>query len=115
MSDKRRTRKNASDQFSFQDFAADEQVAPKRPGMLHSPTARTKTLVSKVSGVPQRQFWKDTEVAEFFNVTKATIWRWVKSEPGFPRPIKLAKGTTRWAIVDIEAYALQCRKEQGID
>ncbi len=42
-------------------------------------------------------------VARRYEVSVATIWRWV-AVGKFPPPQGLAGGTTRWAIVDLEAY-----------
>jgi predicted DNA-binding transcriptional regulator AlpA len=42
-------------------------------------------------------------VARRYDVSEATIWRWVASGR-FPSPRKLAAGTTRWAIGDLEAF-----------
>ncbi len=42
-------------------------------------------------------------VARRYEVSPATIWRWV-SRGQFPKPRKLAAGTTRWAIADLEAF-----------
>lgn len=42
-------------------------------------------------------------VARRYDVSVASIWRWV-SAGKFPRPRKLAGGTTRWSIADLEAH-----------
>ena len=42
-------------------------------------------------------------VARRYGVSVATIWRWVALGK-FPAPWKLASGTSRWAIADLEAY-----------
>ncbi|MEO4044334.1 AlpA family phage regulatory protein [Hoeflea sp. CAU 1731] len=44
------------------------------------------------------------DLCERFNVSKATIWRWTKSTPGFPQPIKLSPGTTRWRESEIQVF-----------
>lgn len=48
-------------------------------------------------------YLKDTQLAERFGVDRATIWRWVRRD-GFPCPIKLSPGCTRWRMADIEAW-----------
>lgn len=44
----------------------------------------------------------DTQLARYFSVSRATIWRWSK-EGRLPKPKKLAPGTTRWRMADIQA------------
>ncbi len=45
----------------------------------------------------------DRAVAFRFEISRATVWRWVK-ENKFPKPIKLSAGSTRWKLSDIEAW-----------
>lgn len=44
----------------------------------------------------------DRQVAERYKTGRATPWRWIKS--GFPKPIKLSPGCTRWKLSDLEAW-----------
>jgi len=46
----------------------------------------------------------DLEVAARYGVTAPTVWRWVKTEAGFPEPVKLSPGTTRWRLDELEAW-----------
>lgn len=50
-------------------------------------------------------FLRDIEIAERYDISRSTIWRWVK-EDRFPRPIKLGPASTRWLITDLEAWEL---------
>lgn len=43
----------------------------------------------------------DTQLATRYRVHRATIWRWVKADPSFPRPIVLSPGCTRWKLSQI--------------
>ncbi len=43
------------------------------------------------------------QVAQRFNVSKDTIWRW-KRKSEFPKPVKLGGTTTRWRLADIEEW-----------
>ena len=47
---------------------------------------------------------KDTEIAEAIGINRATVWRYVKSDPTFPRPLKLAPKCTRFRASDFEAW-----------
>ena len=64
---------------------------------------------------PKCKFLRDKDVAALFNVSKQTIWRWASSEGDFPRPIRIAKGTTRWAVADVDRYIAKLHSEQGGD
>lgn len=44
------------------------------------------------------------QIATRHGVNVATTWRRLKSDPTFPRPIKLSPGCTRWRVADIEAW-----------
>ena len=59
------------------------------------------------------EFLSDLGVAARYGVTAPTIWRWVKKEPGFPQPVKLSPGTTRWRLDELEAWeASRAAKEK---
>jgi len=50
------------------------------------------------------QWLSDLAVAARYGVTAPTVWRWVKTEAGFPKPVKLSPGTTRWRLDELEAW-----------
>lgn len=37
-------------------------------------------------------------------VTPATIWRWVKERPEFPKPFKIGNQATVWNLAEIEKF-----------
>lgn len=43
-------------------------------------------------------------VAARLTVTVPTVWRYARTNPEFPRPVKLSPGCTRWRAEDIEAW-----------
>lgn len=47
---------------------------------------------------------KVQEVAAWYGVSVATIWRYNNDLPGFPRGHKLSPGTTRWFRSELEAF-----------
>ncbi|PYZ99605.1 AlpA family transcriptional regulator [Gammaproteobacteria bacterium 2W06] len=55
-------------------------------------------------------FVSDQELAARYRVHRCTIWRWVASR-GFPTPINLSPGCTRWRLSDVCAW----EAEQGGD
>lgn len=48
-------------------------------------------------------YLSDKKVSERYEVSRATLWRWVR-EGQFPSPVKLSPGCTRWKLADIEAW-----------
>jgi prophage regulatory protein len=46
----------------------------------------------------------DKQLAERFGIHRITVWRWVKSDPNFPKPISLSPGCTRWKLAEIETW-----------
>lgn len=42
-------------------------------------------------------------------VSQATIWRWVR-ENKFPKPFKLAAGTTVWNCAEVDSF-IACQQE----
>ena len=57
--------------------------------------------VTATSGVT---FISDRQLSYRYDVSRPTIWAWVKSDPTFPRPVKLSPGCTRWSLSEIEAW-----------
>jgi len=51
----------------------------------------------------QTSFLRDIEIAIRYQVSRPTVWRWVK-QGKFPKPIKLCGGSTRWRLIDLEAW-----------
>lgn len=49
-----------------------------------------------------RKYASDKFLADRYEVSRATIWRWAK-EGRIPKPRKIAPGTTRWLMAEIEA------------
>ncbi|MEQ8429819.1 MAG: AlpA family phage regulatory protein [Silicimonas sp.] len=52
---------------------------------------------------PENLYLSVDQVAQRFNVSKDTIWRW-KRHGEFPKPVKLGGTTTRWRLAEIEAW-----------
>lgn len=48
-------------------------------------------------------FFRDIEVAIRYNISRPTIWRWVK-QGKFPKPVKLGGGTSRWKLSELEVW-----------
>ncbi|PAU81051.1 AlpA family transcriptional regulator [Halovibrio salipaludis] len=49
------------------------------------------------------KYLSDKQVSERYDVSRATVWRWVRNG-AFPSPIKITAGCTRWKLADLEAW-----------
>lgn len=71
-----------------------------------------KKRKSKSSGTPAyaskpqtaTRYLTINEVALRYGITRATVWRWVKNDEQFPKPIKLSPGTSRWSLIHLVAF-----------
>ena len=43
-------------------------------------------------------------VAARYGISQATAWRWPKERSGFPKPVKLGPGVTRWKLAALEEW-----------
>lgn len=57
-------------------------------------------------------YLRDVDVAIRYDVSRPTIWRWVKYGK-FPQPIKLSNGATRWRISDLLDWELNQNSTGG--
>lgn len=78
--------------------------APVKKRQKGAGKARARPQVSKVAN----DLLTVREVAQRCTVSRATIWRWVKGANGFPQPLRLAPGTTRWRLQDVLAWQATC-------
>ncbi|ASP35633.1 AlpA family transcriptional regulator [Labrenzia sp. VG12] len=53
----------------------------------------------------------DKQVAKRISISKATVWRWAKSNPDFPKPIVFSKGVTRWSLDDLLVFEARRKGE----
>ena len=49
-------------------------------------------------------YTNDQGLAARLSVSRQTIWRLVKSDLTFPKPIRLTPGCTRWLLSEVEAW-----------
>lgn len=61
-----------------------------------------------LADLPERYFTV-RQVATRYRVGIATVWRWVKEQDGFPEPVRLSKGTTRWCEADLLRFEIARR------
>jgi len=46
----------------------------------------------------------DIDIAERYGVHRTTPWGWAKSDPDFPKPVRLSDRCTRWRLDELEAW-----------
>lgn len=81
--------------------AETKQKPAKRARSRANQKVAAKHPVSDVSALTA--YLTDEDVAGRFQVTRQTIWRWVKSGH-FPAPFKLSSGTRRWRLDEILTF-----------
>lgn len=51
----------------------------------------------------------DRQIAGRYDISRPTVWAWLKTDPTFPKPVKLSPGCTRWKIADLEDWEAKRR------
>ena len=44
------------------------------------------------------------DVCQMVGVSRPTVWRWVNSDPSFPKPFKLSPSITAWDKAEVEDW-----------
>lgn len=50
-----------------------------------------------------QQYYSDQQLAARYNVSRQTIWRWVRLNC-FPTPVQLSPGCTRWHATALKEW-----------
>lgn len=48
-------------------------------------------------------------VCHAVGASRASVWRWVKNDPSFPKPFSLGKNSTGWDAAELSAW-IESRK-----
>ncbi len=83
--------------------ASTATAKPKKPAPDRKPRAAGKRALSAALD-PESPLISDQTVAMRYGVSRPTIWRWTNTLLGFPQPIKVSGGTTRWKLADLQAF-----------
>ncbi len=57
----------------------------------------------------------DLMLAARYGVHRSWVWRRLKEDPTFPKPVKLSPGMTRWRSCDVEAWEQAQVSQQHAD
>lgn len=49
-------------------------------------------------------YLQDRQVGERYGISRTAIWRWLKNDPSFPKPVPLSPGCSRWRVDDLEKW-----------
>ncbi|KFE35503.1 helix-turn-helix transcriptional regulator [Thioclava atlantica] len=58
------------------------------------------------------RYYTINQVAEMFGVTRATIDRWHRDRPDFPRKVSLGMNCARFRVADIENWIARVEGER---
>lgn len=62
----------------------------------------------------QTIYFQDHEVGKRYGVSRASIWRWLKTDPSFPKPVALSTGCSRWRLSDLEAWEAERAAQSAV-
>jgi len=101
----RRTRRKAG-----YESVSSRKTSPEKSASPEHKTGVANSLPSSqaAADLPERYFTV-RQVATRYRVGIATVWRWVKEQDGFPEPVRLSKGTTRWLEADLVRFEVARR------
>lgn len=88
------------------DIGANAGVADQRETSASQPPAkRTRVVRTKVrTNLSDECFLSVKEVANRYSLSVPTIWRYLATNPSFPKPHRFEGGPTRWRLGDLRAY-----------
>lgn len=67
----------------------------------------------ETTGAYAKRFIRLPEVCAATGTSPTTIWRWVKTNPGFPQPIKLSPAITAWDQTELVKWLDAKKAERG--
>jgi prophage regulatory protein len=54
------------------------------------------------------------QVSELTSASRATVWRWAKNDPTFPKPFRLSAGVTCWDEGEILEWIEAKKAQRGV-
>lgn len=61
---------------------------------------------------PEQRFARAKGACQHFQIARSTLWLWVKTRPGFPKPLKAGEKVTLFDIPAIEEF-LRTQADSG--
>lgn len=75
---------------------------PSRKTSLNGGNAVDHAAQAPSSLLPPEERYLDVrQTASRYSSSPTTLWRWVKTRPDFPSPVKIGPGCTRWRLSDL--------------
>ncbi|MCB5203522.1 helix-turn-helix domain-containing protein [Neorhizobium sp. T786] len=96
----------------FADLIAQKVLGALLPKIGAAQKLERTSIPAAHAPAKAEQLLTDNEVAALFKVSKQTIWRWIKTSEGFPKPLKVEKGSTRWRLSEVVAYEARMAGER---
>lgn len=53
---------------------------------------------------PEQRFARAKGACQHFQIARSTLWLWVKTRPGFPKPLKASEKVTLFDLPAIEHF-----------
>jgi predicted DNA-binding transcriptional regulator AlpA len=53
---------------------------------------------------PEQRFARAKGACQHFQIARSTLWLWVKTRPGFPKPLKASEKVTLFDLRAIEEF-----------
>jgi predicted DNA-binding transcriptional regulator AlpA len=64
-----------------------------------------QTHANTVQDTTQKtQYARPKHTADYFKISKSTLWDWAKNRHGFPKPMKASSKVTLFNLVEVERY-----------
>lgn len=64
--------------------------------------------------LPAQRFARAKGVCQHFQIARSTLWLWVKTRPGFPKPLKASEKVTLFDLRAIEEFLRAQADSEGV-
>jgi len=74
--------------------------------------ALKQAVAEELARHQNRCYSRPTATARYLGISLATLWRWAKERPDFPKPRKHGPRCTVWDLTELDAW-LDAQQKQG--
>ena len=67
------------------------------------------------SQYPEQRFARAKGACQHFQIARSTLWLWVKTRPGFPKPLKASEKVTLFDLRAIEDFLRDQAEGGGVN